>query len=70
MKHWKRRNFFDTFLPPRGMPLLQGDNREAFSDPKIKEFIQKNFDIVEINIRGSQSITLSNDEVIDERAFP
>ena len=41
-----------------------------FSDPKSKKFIQKNFNIVEINIRGSQSITLSNGDVIDKRAFP
>ena len=40
-----------------GCPYCKATIEKNFSDP-TKEFIQENFDVVEINIRGSRSITL------------
>ncbi len=58
------------FFHQEECPYCKATIEKHFSDPKTREFIQKNFDVVEINIRGSRSITLSNGDVIDERAFP
>ena len=52
-----------------GCPYCKATIEKNFSDPTTKEFIEENFDVVEINIRGSRSITLPDGDVVDERAF-
>ena len=57
------------YFHQEGCPYCKATIEKNFSDPTTKEFIQENFDVVEINIRGSRSITLPDGDVVDERAF-
>ena len=57
------------YFHQEGCPYCKATIEKNFSDPTTKDFIQENFDVVEINIRGSRSITLPNGDVVDERAF-
>ena len=57
------------YFHQEGCPYCKATIEKNFSDPTTKDFIQENFDVVEINIRGSRSITLPNGDIVDERAF-
>ena len=57
------------YFHQEGCPYCKATIEKNFSDPTTKDFIQENFDVVEINIRGSRSITLPNGDVVDERTF-
>ena len=57
------------YFHQEGCPYCKATIEKNFSDPTTKDFIQENFDVVEINIRGSRSITLPDGDVVDERAF-
>ena len=57
------------YFNQEGCPYRKATIEKNFSDPITKKFIQENFDVVEINIRGSRSITLPDGDVVDERAF-
>ena len=57
------------YFHQEGCPYCKATIEKNFSDPTTKEFIQENFDVVEINIRGSRSITLPDGDVVDEKAF-
>ena len=57
------------YFHQEGCPYCKATIEKNFSDPTTKDFIQENFDVVEINIRGSRSITLPTGDVVDERAF-
>jgi len=54
------------YFHQEGCPYCKATIEKNFSDPTTKDFIQENFDVVEINIRGSRSITLPNGDVVDE----
>ncbi|MEL0278489.1 MAG: thioredoxin fold domain-containing protein, partial [Deltaproteobacteria bacterium] len=57
------------YFHQEGCPYCKATIEKNFSDPTTKDFIQENFDVVEINIRGSRSISLPDGDVVDERAF-
>ena len=57
------------YFHQEGCPYCKATIEKNLSDPTTKEFIQENFDVVEINIICSFSITLSNENVIDKRTF-
>ena len=57
------------YFHQEGCPYCKAKIEKNFSDPTTKEFIQEYFDVVEINTRGSRSITLPNGDVVDERTF-
>ena len=56
------------YFHQEGCPYCKATIEKNFSDPTTKEFIQENFDVVEINIRGSRSITLPDGDVVDDVA--
>ena len=53
--------------------IPEGETRDShtyhYTVVKTKKFIQENFDVVEINVRGSRSITLPDSDVVYEIAF-
>ncbi|SFV86026.1 thioredoxin SoxW [hydrothermal vent metagenome] len=40
-----------------------------FDKPFLKEFIQQNFDVIAINIKGDKEVVLNNDETLTEKTF-
>ena len=57
------------YFHQEGCPYCKATIEKNFSNPTTKDFIQENFDVVEINIRGSRLITLPNGDVVDEKVF-
>ena len=65
----KEEKLLMLYFHQEGCPYCKATIEKNISDPKTKEFIQENFDVVEINIRGSRSITMLDGNVVDEKAF-
>lgn len=60
------RNFAVIF-EQRGCPYCRTTHEVNFVHPKVKEYISSNFDIVQLNLWGSRSVTDFDGEELEER---
>lgn len=52
-----------------GCPGCEKLHKEVFSDKQVVELLEKNFDILQINIHGSQEVTGFDGKVTSEKQF-
>ncbi len=60
---------FAIMWEQRGCPYCQETHLVNFAQPEIQTFVRRNFDILQLNIFGSRSVTDFDGEELEERAL-